>query len=157
MKALSILMVIAGLTMAAAPAQDKLPEVNKKIVKYVDSVMGNKVARGECWDIVKGAMDASGAEWESPEGFGEKIDPKNDEIMPGDIIAFRNASWSTGMTKWHTGPQHYAIVYEVKSDNRMMIAHQNINNKKKVMLTELALKGAKGKITFYRPQDKPKK
>jgi hypothetical protein len=157
MKALSILLVIAGLSVTAAPAQDTLPEVNKKILKYVDSVMGKKVSRGECWDIVKGAMDASGAEWESPEGFGKKIDREKEAIMPGDIIAFRNVSWSTGMTKWHTGPQHYAIVYEMKGEDRMMIAHQNINNKKKVVVTELALKGAKGKITFYRPQDKPNK
>lgn len=156
MKTISILLVIAGLTIAAAPAKDAIPEVNKKIIRYIDSVIGKKVARGECWDIVKGAMDASGAEWESPEGFGRKIDLGEEAILPGDIIAFKNASWSTGMTKWRTGHQHYAIVYEVKSKDRMMIAHQNINNKKKVTITELQMKNSKGKITFYRPGLKSK-
>lgn len=157
MKAISVLLVIAGLSAAAQPVASGIPETNKKILKYVDSVMGKKVDRGECWDIVKGAMDASGAEWDAPDEFDKKIDHKKEEIMPGDIIAFKNASWSTGITKWRTGAQHYAIVYEVKSDERMMIAHQNINNKKKVVVTELSLSNIKGKISFYRPQDKPKK
>lgn len=151
MKKLLFLLMLAG-WMSAASAQTDAPALNGKIIEYVDKVIGKKVDRGECWDIVNEALNQSGAEWESPEDFGKKIRPGKDTIYPGDIIAFKNASWSVGDSKWHTGPQHYAIVYEVIDDKTFKIAHQNINKKKKVIVTELSLVNIKGKIQFYRPQ-----
>jgi len=66
MKALSILLTLMFSTtlMFGTNAQKKtLPETNAKIIKYVVSMKEKKISRGECWDLIQGALNESGADW----------------------------------------------------------------------------------------------
>lgn len=134
-------------------AQDSIPELNQKVYDYVVKHMGKKVDRGECWDLAKFALDEVEAEWEFPFEFGNVIDIEKDEIIIGDIIQFKNVKFSDGGVY----SQHTAIVFEVLGDDKLIIADQNFNNKRKVTTHELDLGlQTKGKITFYRPTKKLK-
>jgi hypothetical protein len=125
--------------------------VNNKVLEYVDINMGKKVDRGQCWDLAKYALDYAGADWISPYNFGEKINYKNSQIYPGDIIQFENVklTFKNGYANY---PHHTAVVYKVKESRKFIIAHQNSNGIKKVHTQELDLnKLSKGKVIFYRP------
>lgn len=130
------------------------PEVNQKIVEYTKSKMGKKIDRGECWDLVSEALNASNADWKAPEGFGKLLDPKKEAILPGDVIQFKNVTIES-KNSIATFVQHYGLVYSVADKNKISMAHQNFNNDKRVQLYDFSLEGVKkGKITFYRPQSK---
>jgi hypothetical protein len=48
--------------------------------------------------------------------------------------------------------KHTAVVYEVRSSRKLVLAEQNINNVKRVMLNEYNLDDIKsGKVQFFRP------
>lgn len=124
-----------------------------RILTYTDSVMDKKVSRGECWDLVAGALDYVEADWNPPLEFGEEILPKKQKIKAGDIITFKNVRFDLPTNEWLTFGEHFAIVYEAKENNTIIIAHQNHNNIRKVKLLELNLDyQTKGKIQFYRPK-----
>ena len=68
-------------------ALEEIPEINKKIITYLDAVIGHQVQRGECWDLAAGALDFAGAYLdrstkESIYIFGRKIDPSEEAILP---------------------------------------------------------------------------
>ena len=127
-------------------------DVNQRMVEYTISKEGKKVDRGECWDLVANALDRSGAQWDPPRGFGEKYDPSKVKVKAGDIMEFKNVKLQ-GDTWAFVFPQHFAIVTEVLGDNQYRIGHQNYNNKRRVVQTDIDLAyHKKGKITFYRPQ-----
>ena len=149
----SILIVISCFALLAMQA-DKLPPVNAKMIACVDKMMGKKVDRGECWDLVNYALNNSDANWDSPEGFGKKVDPKKDVLFPGDVVVMKNVKYtSSDGARWNF-PQHYAIIYKVKDKNSFTIANQNVSGKRSVILTELTLTGLTGTISFFRPQPK---
>jgi len=134
-------------------ASAQTPEINKKIVEYVNSVKGKKVDRGECWDLINEALNTSHAKWTPTTGFGKIIDPKKEEVFPGDVIAFEKVKVKRpGMLEDY--PHHYAIVYEVKSKGAYIIIHQNSDGKRKVTTWDFDLATVtKGKVTFFRPQE----
>lgn len=130
-------------------AQSQLPPLNQKVLEYCKKSMGKKVDRGECWDLAKFALNYAGAEWRSPLNFGKIVDPKKNKILAGDIIQFERVKLSN-RTNY---PQHTAIVYEVLESGKYLIAHQNVDNVRKVMTGELDLSLiARGSIIFYRPK-----
>ncbi len=134
--------------------RDELPPVNAKVIAYVNKVMGQKVDRGECWDLVKEALDNSGANWTPVDEFGNKINPKKDVILPGDIVALKNVKFtSPDGINWNF-PKHYAIIYKVQDKEHFTMANQNVSGKRNVILSELSLTDLKGDITFFRPQAK---
>ena len=50
----SLLFVLAGLNgFGQKQPAVKLPELNQKIIDYVNQNIGKKVGRGECWDLVQ--------------------------------------------------------------------------------------------------------
>jgi hypothetical protein len=134
---------------------EKNPELNSKILGYVDSQMNKKVDRGECWDLMKQALDHAGADWEFPNTWGKKFDPFKESTLPGDCIQYTNAvfKYRKGNVEYTSkAPKHSAIIYEVLSPTQFVIAQQNANGVRKVKLGELDLSTLKrGKIEFYRP------
>lgn len=133
-------------------------DINRKIIKYVDSVMGKTVGRGECWDLAQEALDINLAEWKRPLDFGIPLDPMKDEIRPGDIIQFRSVTITTHMPgggiRWETlgMPDHTAVIYEVQGRLKFRLAHQNLSGKRFVQVTELDLSGkTSGQYWIYRP------
>jgi hypothetical protein len=120
---------------------------NEKIVNFATSNMGKKIDRGECWDLVAFALNEAKAEWKAPFDFGKVV---KSNYKAGDIIRFENVKFenANGYTNF---PEHYAIVYEVKDNDHIVIAHQNHNNERVVQLLDLTLSDQKkGKMTFYR-------
>ena len=138
-----------------------IPATNKKVIEYVDAVIGKTVGRGECWDLASEALSYAGAyldrsSQQSIYIFGKQVNPKKEKIYPGDIIQFEKVKieYSAGnMIYTETMNHHTAIVYEVLSDNTYRIAHQNTSfSGRKVGLSELRLESIKkGKLIFYRP------
>ena len=132
-------------------AQEQTP-VAKKIVAYCDSNKGKKVGKGECWDLAKEALDASGATWTSPYVFGKELG-KKDPILAGDIIQFEKVKIVYPDGSWKELPHHTAIIYKVIAGTKLMIAEQNANGKRFVVFSEIDLSYVKkGKYTIYRPQ-----
>jgi hypothetical protein len=138
-----------------------IPELNKEILKYVKSVEGKKVERGECWDLANQALLLVNADWDKAFVYGDKLDPKKDEIFPGDLIQFDNIKiqYTEGnATYTETMGQHTAIVYKVLGEGIFEIAHQNTEfSGRKVGISKLNINYIiKGKIYFYRPTLKRK-
>lgn len=144
--------------------KSNLPDLNSKIITYVDSVMGKKVDRGECWDLAAGALAYSGAYFDRSSVktvtiYGRKLNPKKEEVLPGDLIQFENVEmkWTVGNTTYSSAMgQHTAIVYKINDTGDFEIAHQNTSDwGKKVGVSNFNLNHVtKGKVMIYRPIDK---
>ena len=139
-----------------AIAQENIPELNKKIVEYAESVIGKQVDRGECWDLAYQALNRFNAEWDGKFQYGKLISPKREPVLPGDIIQFKNVKIKyqiTNTTYTELMKQHTAIVYKVKPNNVFTIAHQNTEfSGRKVGLSDLNLDHVvKGDVRIYRP------
>lgn len=127
--------------------------VNEKIVKYCKTNMGKKIDRGECWDLIAFALNNAGAKWNNYDVYGKIYDYEKEKIKAGDIIEFHDAKFVKPDGAWFSMFEHYAIVYEIKEGNTIVIAHQNHNNVRKVQTLEVNLDNLeKGKLIFYRPE-----
>ena len=132
------------------------PELNKKIIDFVNSKINKKVGRGECWDLAAEALNSTGAIWDKNFKFGKEIDIKKDCVFPGDIVQFTDVAieYTLGnRTYTETMAQHTAIIFEVKGSGDYTIADQNTTaHGKKVGLGPLKLKNiSTGKTQVYRP------
>jgi hypothetical protein len=124
---------------------------SEKVIAYTNKMMNKKVDRGECWDLVAYALNYAEAKWKAPLEFGTLVDYQKEDLKPGDVMTFANTEFKLENGKMSFF-QHYAIVYEVKDKNTIVVAHQNFNNVRKVTLLEIPINGlTKGKIEFYRP------
>jgi len=151
-----ILYLISLLTGGRTFAQT--PQLNREIVDYLNTVIGTKVGRGECWDLAHDALTLVNAKWDHEFNFGKEVSPARDSIYPGDIIHFDHV-----ILKYKKGnslvtenyPQHTAIIYKVLGPGEYEIAHQNNGfSGKKVGISTLRLKDKKsGRMQFYRPQE----
>ena len=141
-----------------------LPPLNAKIVDYVNSVMGKKVDRGECWDLAAGALAYSNAYFDRSSQktvliYGRLLDYKKEEVLPGDLIQFKNVElkYKKGNVSYtESMAPHTAIVYKVNGSLDYEIAHQNTGEwGKKVGVSNFNLNNmTKGKVMIYRPIEK---
>lgn len=126
--------------------------VSQKIIAYCDANKGKKVGKGECWDLAKEALNASGATWTPPYDFG-KVLTKKEPAQAGDIIQFEKVKIESPDGSWKELPHHTAVVYKVLSSGKFMMAEQNANGKRFVIFSEIDLNHiTKGKYTVYRPR-----
>jgi hypothetical protein len=137
----------------------QMPELNQKIVDYVKTQIGNKVNRGECWDLAYEALTQNNCEWDGKYNFGRKLNPKTDSIYAGDILQFNNVTLKyikEGLLYKEAFKHHTAIIYSVKGKDYFEIAHQNNGfSGRKVGISELKLSNKiSGTITFFRPVPK---
>lgn len=158
----TILFLIFSFPVTPAIAQENIPELNKRIIEYVESVIDKQVDRGECWDLAYQALNRFNAEWDGKFQYGKLINPKREAVLPGDIIQFKNVKIKyqiTNTTYSEFMKQHTAIVYKVKRKNVFTIAHQNTEfSGRKVGLSDLNLDHVvKGDIKIYRPVPKSNK
>lgn len=156
MKTFRLLVILMGLLISTQALQAQVPELNQQIVKYVGTVIGTKVGRGECWDLAHDALEGAGASWDHAYGFGKEVFPSRDSIYPGDIVQFNNVVIKSDTPEGlltETYGIHTAVVYEVLGPGKYRIAHQNTGfSGRKVGLSVLTLANKKsGKIRFYRP------
>lgn len=137
-------------------AQSALPVLNKQVVEYVNTVIGKQVDRGECWDLANQALKRINAEWDKKYAYGKPLNPKKDEIFPGDMIQFEGVKveyQKENMIFKEEMKHHTAVVYKVIEPGVYQLAHQNTSfSGRKVGLSELRLDSVKkGKLKFYRP------
>jgi hypothetical protein len=140
---------------------EEVPDINKKVVEYVKTVIGETVGRGECWDLADHALTFAGAQFDKSSRktiyiFGELYNPEKETIFPGDFVQFEGVtvSYSSGnMTFTENYKHHTAIIYQINSDQSLKLAHQNTSfGGRKVELSDLDLKNVKkGKLYFYHP------
>lgn len=138
-------------------APDSLPELNQKILAFVDSKMKKKVGRGECWDLAAEALNAAGAKWNGKFKFGRLLNADTDSILPGDIIQFegvkikfeKNGAKYREVLNHHTG-----IIYTVKGSRQFDMANQNTDRfGRKVGITFINLEEVvSGRYFIYRPE-----
>jgi hypothetical protein len=133
------------------------PAINQRIVELADAEMNKKVGTGECWDLAKMVLDATGAFWDGYEVYGTLIDHNEECIYPGDIIQFKNVKieWEEGIYTYSEQMKHHtAIVHEVKEDGTIVLIHQNTGQHgRKVGTSEFRINDMKkGKLMVYRPQ-----
>jgi hypothetical protein len=144
---LSLLLVSAKAQTVLTPAP-----VTQKILAFCERNKDKKVGKGECWDLAKEALDASGADWTAPYGFGTEL-KKKEAVQAGDIIQFEKVRIEYPDGSWKELPHHTAIVYKVLAPGKFTMAEQNANGKRFVTFSELDLNYLKkGKYTIYRPR-----
>ena len=151
-----LVLIIVLLSSGLSCLQAQIPELNQKIWDYVNSQMGKKVDRGECWDLAYRALTQNNCAWDGKYVYGKKVDPNTDTIYPGDMIHFKNVVIKyreNGIDHMESYPNHTAIVYSVIKKQQYKIAHQNYGKTgKKVGISELNLThNYSGKVIFYRP------
>ncbi|MBP6301750.1 MAG: hypothetical protein KBB37_01080 [Bacteroidia bacterium] len=151
----SLVLLLLSFCFFNQPSQKELPEMNALVIQYVKTVVGKKVDRGECWDLANQALTYAQAKWERPLLFGKLLKFEKDSLLPGDIIQFTGVTMEhkegSSTTRWSM-IKHTAVVYEVHSSRQLILAEQNINNVKRVMLNEYNLDDIKsGKVQFFRP------
>ena len=142
-------------------SQTDIPDVNNKVISYVKTVIGSTVGRGECWDLADQALTSADAQFDKTSQstiytFGKLYNPEKERVLPGDIIQFENV-----MVKYKDGnmiftenyKHHTAIVYDVKQNGSLELAHQNTSfGGRKVALSEFNSNNVKkGKLLFYHP------
>lgn len=135
---------------------DNVPGLNKKIIAYVDSQIGKKVDRGECWDLAASALNKVEATWDKDFVFGKEINISKDCVYPGDIIQFTGVTieYKEGNRQFtEEMAQHTAIIYKVNGAGDYTVAEQNTTRHgRKVGLSALNLKNiTKGTFQVYRP------
>ena len=135
---------------------DMVPELNKRVINFVNTKIKKKVGRGECWDLANEALQSIDATWDGRYKFGRLVDHKTECVYPGDIMQFENVKSvikDGSRTDYQEFPHHTAIIYEVKGQGKFVLAHQNTTfSGKKVGLSDLDLATVtKGKIKIYRP------
>lgn len=161
-----MLNIILTLFLSTSFLTSEIPPLNVKIVSYLDTVMGKKVSRGECWDLAAGALAHSGAYFDRSSKksvliYGKKVNPKTEEVFPGDLIQFENVKveWKKGNSTFSESMAHHtAIVYKVNASGDYEMAHQNTGSwGKKVGVSNFQLaRVKKGKVMIYRPvKNKP--
>ena len=136
---------------------DSIPAINSTIVEFAKSKVNTTIARGECWDLIKYALDDANAEWDGFENFGSVVNEKKDCLFPGDVIQFtkikikyKDGEFTYTESMYH----HTAIILEVSNDNNdLVILHQNsAQHGKKVGVGNFKLDTIiAGELTFYRP------
>ncbi len=139
--------------------KNDLPPLNQAILRYVDSVIGKQVDRGECWDLAYQALERNQADWDGQYRYGKRLDPKKEKVLPGDLIQFEKVKvqYSKGNTYYTESYGHHtAIVYKVLGPGKYELAHQNTGfSGRKVGISSFDMDHVrKGKIFIYRPVPK---
>ncbi len=158
-KAILILLVFVGwnIPYRTLASSDSLPELNQKIIAFVNSKMKKKVGRGECWDLAAFALNDAGAAWNGKLKFGRLLDPQTETVLPGDIIQFEGVKikYEKAGAKYKEVLNHHTgIIYVVRGDNRYDIANQNTSQYgRKVGISFIDLNlVTTGKYFIYRPE-----
>ncbi|MBI4946849.1 MAG: CHAP domain-containing protein [Bacteroidetes bacterium] len=145
---------------------DSLPIANKKVLEYVSTQIGKKVKTGECFYLVKGALDIATPGWDKRQKkkklfsrtheyvYGKEIKQKN--LCAGDIVFYE---WEYLINKGKRGDSHVCIVYSIDKNGKIKVAEQNTGLTLKKSIVEIhdfdptgvALEIKIYRLRFYRP------
>ncbi|MDF3027154.1 MAG: hypothetical protein K0S23_1461 [Fluviicola sp.] len=135
---------------------DSIPTLNSEILKVLKPYMGQKILRGECWDILSLALNETHAKWNGYDVFGTPYDYKKECVAPGDIIAFKGVKFGgmqNGIKYFEEMEKHFAVVKEVRENGELLLLHQNTGKFGKKLGESSIFIGdlKKGKLDFFRP------
>lgn len=137
------------------PTERVLASLNERVRMHAESLLGQQVGRGECWDLVNETLAFCNAKQPGQGGygsyeFGKAVDLK--DVIPGDILQFENVVFKNGGYTYNY-PHHTAIVRRV-TGREIELLHQNVNNVRRVQTGTINLdhKQPGGTLNAYRPQ-----
>lgn len=135
----------------------EIPALNQQVLDVVRPTIGKKIDRGECWDLVKFALNQVHAKWDGYQQFGVEINRSKECIQPGDVLQFDQVELAgtdeNGFEFTESFYHHYAIVYAVTDSQHIQLIHQNTGQYgKKVGVTSMNFSTLKkGTIRVFRP------
>ena len=110
--------------------------INSAIVNFTTAQSGTKVKRGECWDLAEEALKYVGAKTSNDIMGAKNVTAKADykwgtpikkaDLIPGDIIQFRNYKYTLDDGSYQTRPHHTAIVSAVWYFGTVDVLEQNV-------------------------------
>jgi hypothetical protein len=168
-----------GLQAKDGPGKTGTAVSGDQVVSFARARMGQRVGKGECFDLVDAALRNAGAK--SAADFGTVADNADyvwgnrvslSDVRPGDIIQFRNYRYDRTIdtatrtdTDFQERPHHTAIVETVNGQGAITVLEQNVPEGGPVQRSQLFFSntsaGAGGRTTtikvhgrfwFYRPQ-----
>jgi hypothetical protein len=149
------------------------------VVTFARGKLGERVGRGECFDLADRALRNAGAK--SAADFGSVADDADyvwgrpvslSDVRPGDIIQFRDYRYDRTVetstredTDFQERPHHTAIVERVDGGGALTVLEQNAPDGSPGRRTQLFFSDAnstsggkkttikvQGTLKFYRPQ-----
>jgi hypothetical protein len=153
--AMALLLTLAR-PAAHAEEKTKLPAVNAKVLKFVESRVGEQVADGDCWKLADEALATARAKRPGKNGYGTyvfgRVVKSVESALPGDVVQFEKTEFLSPDGVRYEMARHTAIVAEVHG-TKVELLHQNWNNIRRVSKLKLDLADLKaGQVSFYRPQ-----
>jgi hypothetical protein len=173
--AAGVALFLAGI--ASIEAQVSSSPLNQRIVDFAKANVGQQVTNGECAALAFEALKHSGGRtknafkdypaigdyvWgafvyslEIKDGKQQEEVGKGTQILPGDIMQFRDAKFkgkkAKGTYSWST-PHHTAVIVSVNTKKEVGVLHQNVEGKKIVMEKTFQLNDLQaGWVRIYRP------
>ena len=135
---------------APVPVGD-LPPLNEGVLNFATNNIGNRIGRGECWDLADQALRAVGAVPARGYTFGDRIDV--DDVIPGDILQFTSARFDEpGYWVIMGVPNHTAVV-QADGQDRLFILQQNFAGKRYVTTYDMNPDNmTSGTLEAFRPR-----
>lgn len=143
-------------SVAQADEKPKLPAVNAKVLKFVESQVGKQVDNGDCWKLADEALATAQARRPGKNGFGTYVFGRAvksvENALPGDVVQFEKAEFVSADGARYEMARHTAVVVAVRG-TQVELLHQNWNGVRRVSKLKLDLADLKtGQVNFYRPQ-----
>lgn len=103
-----------------------MPELNRKVLAFANSRLGQQVGNGECWTLAAEACKDAGAYLTGVYCFGRKLGPL-DTPLPGDILQLEQAQFKArfGIQAF---PRHTAVIEKVEGRTVLGVLHQNMGS-----------------------------
>ena len=141
-------------TPAPAPApQPEMPRnngsVNRQVLAYAQSVMGQWVGNGQCTELaiealrVAGARPNQGYVWGTPVTF--------EQLQPGDIVQFHSPTFVLADGYELKSPGPHTMVVESVEGTKIHVLHQNVVGSPVQAGTYDPTQLIAGTIEYYRP------
>ena len=129
-----------------------LPELNRKVVAFASSRLGQQVGNGECWTLAADACKEAGANLTAVYSFGRKLGPL-DSPLPGDIIQFEQARFKARLG-FRTVPHHTAVIEKTEGATVLEVLHQNMGEAGKTVSRDTFHLEDKigGTVAIFRPR-----
>lgn len=131
-----------------------VPELNRKVLAFANSRLGQQVGNGECWTLAAEACKDAGAYLTGVYCFGRKLGSL-DTPLPGDILQLEQAQFKARFGI-QTFPHHTAVIEKVEGRTVLDVLHQNMGSAgKTVSRATLRLEDKiAGAAEIFRPRPK---
>lgn len=130
---------------------DSIPELNKRVLRVCDSLLGQKIGKGRCSDFVNYVARKINFKYVKVVGKIKKSYTHEFNILPGDILFIKRTKL-VYLGKTHRFPGHVAIIHHKLDNYNFVIIHQykGVN----ICTENFPIGGMyRGKIEIHRPDE----